>query len=241
MNRYLQVIRGVFKRAHKMRDPITRERVLVDLPDITDLDELKRKPRPIPEPVLTRLFEILPQHVIEATAVSLLFGFRKGEVFGLKRDKVDFDAKGVWLDAAEVKDDEDDFLPGSELAMEYLGRLASQAEERGVDHLITWKRPRTNKLLERWEPIKRPKTAWKTAMRKIEAEFGRRYRFHDVRAAFLTHIAETVGPLAAQKMGRHSEYRTTERYVSLGDAQKRKAASAASDRNSLKLIIGGKA
>jgi hypothetical protein len=41
-------------------------------------------------------------------------------------------------------------------------------------------------------------------MTLVEAKFGRRFRWHDTRAAFITHVALTSGAIAAQKLARHS-------------------------------------
>src|ERR1700693_5890653 len=68
-----------------------------------------------------------------------------------------------------------------------------------------------------WRPLHRPKGAWTRAMREIEEKFGRRWRWHDIRAAFITHVARTSGQLAAQAVARHSDYSTTKAYVEVAD------------------------
>ncbi len=78
-----------------MRDPITRQPVIEKLPSIKDLREPNRRARPVPEPVLTRLLQILPQHTKDAIILTLYFGFRQGEVFGLKEKNVDWVSEGI--------------------------------------------------------------------------------------------------------------------------------------------------
>jgi site-specific recombinase XerC len=77
-------------------------------------------------------------------------------------------------------------------------------------------------------------------MKKIEAEFGARWRWHDLRAAFLTHIAMTSGPLAAQALARHSDFDTTRAYIKVADEMMRLAADRASERPALGVTTGGK-
>lgn len=241
INRRLDVLRLIMGRAAKMRDPATGRQVIDRAPVIEDLPEPKRRARPTPEPVLQRLQEILPAHAIDALTITLYFGFRRSEAFGLKEEHVDWHAAGVRLFAEDVKDAEDVFLPGSPEAMGYLRCLAMEAEARGVRHLISFRREATKHAdrQEAWRPIKSARTAWKTAMRVIEAEFGRRWRWHDLRAAFITHIAMTSGPVAAQKLARHSDYDTTRAYIEVADEVTRRAANQAGERPSLR-IVGAK-
>src|ERR1019366_899744 len=141
-----------------------------------------------------------------AMMLTLCFGFRGSEVFGLTVDQIDWEAGGLRLYYEDVKDREDVFLPGAQFAMGYLRFLAMEAEARGLRHVISYRRHGNNsKAHIPWRPIKKTRTAWKNAMKVIEAEFGRRWRWHDLRAAFITHVAMTSGPLAAQTLARHSD------------------------------------
>lgn len=207
-NRYLVLLRAAFARAFNTRDPITRERAIESVPEIEDLAETKRKARPAPERVLTRVSEILPPHVTDGLVVTLCCGFRRNEAFSLTEPQVDWEAYGVRLNGEDVKDNEDAFLPVSQYAIGYLRCLAMEADERGTRHLITWRPARTENAKGdalRWRPIKSPKSAWTTAMKIITAEFGARWRWHDIRAAFITKVAMESGPLAAQRLARHSD------------------------------------
>lgn len=238
VNRRLAILRMIVNRAAEMRDPLSGDLILPRAPKIEDLPEPKRRARPVPEPVLERLQSLLPQHAIDGLVLTLCFGFRKGEAFGLLESQVDWQARGVRLYGEDVKDAEDVFLPGSQFAMGYLRCLAMEAEVRGVRHLISYSPNR--KAGGGWRPIKNPKTTWRTAMKIIETEFGRRWRWHDLRAAFITHIAITSGPLAAQKLARHSDYDTTRAYVEVADEVTRQAADRADARPALRVIQSGK-
>lgn len=243
VNRYLVLIRLALDRAHKVRDPATNQRAIEEVPVVADLPERKRKARPIPDGVLTHAMEALPQHVREALTATLFFGFRQSEIFSLLVHDVDFELGGVWMAAEDVKDDEDAFLPGAPEAMAFMRVLVDQAHERGVSHLITWRRTRKDReaqARERWRPIASPKSAWRTAMKAVQEKFGRRYRWHDIRAAFITHVALTSGGVAAKALARHSDFRTTEAYIHVADEVQRAAANRAAQRPALSMVLGGK-
>jgi integrase len=239
VNRYLSLLRQIIGRAAEMRDGAGRL-VLEDPPAVKDLPELKRRARPVPEPVLEIALDMLPPHARDALVLTLYFGFRKSEVFQLQIHQVDFVANGIWLAAEDVKDREDAFLPGAPPAMAFLRRLVDQAQARGATRLITYRRHPDAKAPGKWKPVAGSRTAWKRVMDHIQAQTGRRYRWHDVRAAFITHVALTSGPVAAQRMARHSDYETTQAYVEVADKIRRGAATDAAARPALRLVNGTK-
>lgn len=242
-NLYLGVLRKVVEHAGKVRDPITREPALREVPEVPELAFAKRKARPVPETVQSALMETLPAHVVEAIALTLFFGFRRAEVFGLQIPHVDFDSKGINLLAEEVKDNEDAFMPGSPEAMAYLRHLVDQAIARGTMFLVTYRPYRKDpakQVMVPYRPIKRPKGAWTRAMDEIEEQFGRRWRWHDMRAAFITYVARTSGQLAAQTLARHSEFDSTKAYIDVADEFTREASHRAARRPSLAVIPGGR-
>jgi integrase len=128
VNRYLPLLRAAFQRAYNTRDPRTGQRAIDEVPAIVDLDETKKKARPVPESVLSRLYDILPAHVIDAMVLTLCFGFRRGEAFTLQTHQVDWQAEGIRLMGEDVKDAEDAFLPVSQFAIGYLRCLAIEAD-----------------------------------------------------------------------------------------------------------------
>jgi integrase len=243
VNRYLPVIRAMFERAHKTRDPITGQRAIEEVPEVKDLSEPKRLPRPVPDAVLSDVLGTVPSHIADAMLGTLYFGFRKTEMFSLQIGHVDFEAGGIRLEHQEVKNNKDEFMPGGRDAMQFLARLVDQARERGVTHLITWRRTYKDAAAQAaapWRPIKSPKRAWGTAMTRIEKAFGKRWRWHDIRAAFITHVAITSGGIVAKHLARHADYRTTEGYIAVADDVARAAAERASERPALGLVKGGK-
>jgi integrase len=243
VNRYLPLLRMAFARAYNTRDPLTRERAIEEIPVIKDLDEPKRRARPTPDSVITDLYDMLPEYVIEAIRGTLYFGLRRGEIFNLQIKHADFDARGIWLANEDVKDNEDAFLPGSRDAMQFLAQLVDQARERGTKFLITRRRYRKDpevQAREPWKEIQNPKTTWRNAMDKIEEKFGRRWRWHDLRATFITNVAVNAGPMAAQKLARHSDFSTTQAYIDVADEVTRDAVEMTSQRPALRAVKGGK-
>jgi integrase len=236
VNRYLPLLRAAFRRAYLSRDPVTRERAVEDVPPIPKLMELKRKARPVPDDALMDLMKTLPAHVVEALKVTLFFGFRRNEAFSLTIGQVDFAAGGIRLEAKNVKNRTDAFLPGSRHAMQFMAQLVDQARDRGIRHLIAWPGLVTDEkkiAMAKWRPIKSPKSSWTRAMAEIEKKYGRRCRWHDIRAAYITQVALTSGAIAAQKLARHSDFKTTAGYVDVADDVMRAAAEKASERMAL--------
>ena len=124
--------------------------------------------------------------------------------------------------------------------MAFMAVLVKQARRRGTSYLFAYRPARGAKSTAAWRPIKSPKTAWTRAMALVEAKFGRRWRWHDLRAAYITHVALTSGPLAAQKLARHSDFKTTQAYIDVSAAVLRAAAEQASQRPALRAVKGGK-
>lgn len=242
VNLYLTVLRQVLERAEKMTDPQTGRPVLERAPDVDDVPVTKRKARPMPDQVTADIVAILPPHTVDAIMLTLLFGFRKGEAYGLRRHQVQWDLDGILLAGEDVKDREDAFLPASQMAMGYLRCLDLEAEERGVDHLISWRPARGKKVtrhhakpMPAWRPLKSSTSAWDRARELMLDKYGRTWRWHDLRAAFITHVAMTSGPIAAQALARHSDYDTTRGYIEVANDFTRDAAERASQRPLLRV------
>ena len=73
-------------------------------------------------------------------------------------------------------------------------------------------------------------------MKAVEKKFGKRWRWHDIRAAYITQVALTSGPLAAQALARHSDFTTTQGYIEVADEITRAAAERSSERPALSLV-----
>lgn len=229
VNLYLGTLRQIFERAGKHRDAVTQLPVFPWLPTVPELRRNKRKPRPMPDQVSAEISAIMPAHVEEAMFLTALFGFRSTEAFTLKRTQIDWDHGGIRLQAEDVKDKEDDYQPASQFALGYLWCLDMQAEARGVKELITRQRRRGGKF----EPIKKPRGAWRRARAFMQEKYGRTWRWHDLRAAFITHVAMESGGIVAQNMARHSDFETTQAYIAVADEMRRLAADRISDRAQL--------
>ncbi len=243
-NLYFEILRQIIAKAATLRDPLTRELILPEPPKVPEQPTLKRKARPIPDNVLSEILEDLPQHAREAVVLTLLFGFRRGEAFTLQIHNIDRQARGVRLFAEDVKDGEDTFLPAGADGMAFLEDLIAQAEDRGVRHLVTWRPYRkdpTEQAKLKWAPIEKPKSAWTRVMDSVEERHGRRWRWHDIRAAFITDVAIGSGSALARALARHSDQDTTDAYVEVADTPRRQAAQRTEERPALQAYFTGTA
>lgn len=219
VNMYLGTLREILGRAAAQRDA-AGDRVFKWLPEVTDLRRPKRKARPMPSQVSGEIMGIMPPHVIDAMMLTAMFGFRKGEAFGLQRTQIDWDHDGVRLQAENVKDAEDVFLPASQFAMGYLRCLDMDAEARASAFLVTWQ----PKAGGPWVAIEKSCAAWKRARAFMQAKYGKTWRWHDLRGAFISRVAVQSGGVVAQALARHSSFATTQLYIEVADEMRRLAA-----------------
>lgn len=235
-NLYLEVLRDIFARARLIRDPITRMPAIAEAPPVPFLAIPKRIARPVPDAGIAIAFDAaVTPHFAEAIELTLHFAFRRAEAFGLTRRHIDRTKRGIVLRAHEVKDAEDVFLAASADAWALLMRLDAQAEERGTPYLIARPRRASDPAGAEWLPLKNQKRAWARVQRQLKEKLGETWRWHDLRATTLTHVAWKAGPLPAQHLGRHSDYRTTAKYVAAApDAAKQQIADTASSLPALK-------
>lgn len=224
VNKYMDTLRQIFDRAAAHRDPATGQQVFPNLPTVKGLRPPKRRGRPMPGQVSAEIMSIMPRHVVDAMMVTACFGFRRTEAFTLDRNHIDWDNQGIRLRAEDVKDEEDIFLPADQFALGYLWCLDIEAEQRKTKSLITW-RDKDG----RWVPIKNPKSAWKRARAFMRKKYGKTWRWHDLRAAFITNVAMKSGGVVAQTLARHSSFSTTQGYIEVADEIRRQAARHISD------------
>ncbi|MGE0719219.1 MAG: tyrosine-type recombinase/integrase [Alphaproteobacteria bacterium] len=232
ITKYLVTLRATLKLAHRTRD-VHRRRLLADLPEVPSLKAPKRLPRPIADADVTELLRKAAPHVADAAALSLLLGLRRAEAYGLTVAQVDLQHEGVWLDAEGTKGNRDEFLPANADAMRLLRRLVEQAKGRGTDHLITWRQMRKEKPGEPpredpWRPVKSPKTAIRTALKK--AGLAGRHRFHDLKGTYTTGLAHVAPGRVVQQLSRHKSFATTEMYIRVADQATRAAVDALAGR-----------
>ena len=223
INRYLDALRKTLRITHKARNPDTGKPMLEHLPDVPTLKEPELLPRPISADNLEKLMAVAPQHLAEGIELSVLMGFRKAEVFGLTKDQVDFENRGIWLDAVNTKGYRDEFIPAGERAMELLTYMVERANKVGQNHLILYKTG-GKKSEEKWRAIKNPQGAWQTALEKIG--LTGKHVFHNTKASFVTAVANAMPDHVTQKMARHKDYKTTQRYILMLDTARREAIDA---------------
>lgn len=226
VNLYLGTLRQIFARADAHRDPRTGQKIFAWLPTVPELRRAKRKARPMPDQVSGDIMSIMPAHVVDAMMLTAMFGFRSTEAFTLKRTNIDWDHGGIRLQAENVKDNEDDFQPASQFAMGFLRCLDMAAESRGSQFLVTWQKKKGGA----WSEIKKPRGAWRRARAYMRSRYGRTWRWHDLRAAFITSVAMNSGGVVAQNMARHSDFATTQLYIEVADEMRRLAADRIGDR-----------
>ncbi len=230
---YLGTLKQIIARAAAHSNPETGRPSRDNLPKVPQLRRPKRKARPMPDDVATTVMAIMPAHIIDAMMLTAFFGFRRAEVFTLHRHNIDWQAQGIRLFAEDVKDREDVFLPASQFAMGWLWCLDLEAERRGTRRLITWQRRYKDPEAYRDAPafeMKAPRSTWRRAQALMRSKYGRSWRWHDLRAAFITHVAINSGGVMAQTLARHSDPTTTQGYIEVADELRRLAAERLSAR-----------
>jgi len=142
--------------------------------------------------------------------LAYYYGFRRGEILNLKRSDIDYEGLTIFV---KGKGGKEAFIPILQdvtllKAASYIG------ENRKSPYLIC---TRTGKRLSEgyfhgW---------WKRLLKK--AGLPDTYRFHDLRHSFATKLIRKKIPLPiVQKFLRHSDIKTTMRYVHLDDSDMRK-------------------
>ncbi|MCA6303678.1 MAG: tyrosine-type recombinase/integrase [Phenylobacterium sp.] len=228
VNRYLNVLRESLRMAHEARDGAGR-RLLPVLPRVPELAEPAAAPRPIPDEALARIVAVAAPHLADAILLARNMGFRLDEMTSIRPDQVDDAARGVWLDAAQTKAARGTFKPAPAAAWAVLERRAAEARALGLDRILFWPRPAgrapDGSPRARWEPVRSFKTAWRGALAR--AGLAGRWRWHDLKASFVTAVARHGRPATVQQLAEHRHASTTARYLAVFDEDKRAAVEAA--------------
>lgn len=217
-NRYLVTLREALTIAAAVKDSQGRP-AIISPPKVPKLAEPEAMPRPVSDNDLQAIIATAPQHLADGVMLTRLMGFRKAEVFSLTVDQVDFQNRCVWLAAAETKGNRAEAVPANPAAIELLTRLVNTARQEGTPYLLTFKRGAKGQPI----PVKNPKRAWATVMRKL----GLTHRFHDTKASFVTAVAHVAPAAVTQQLARHKSYDTTRRYLRIADTASRQAVDAA--------------
>ncbi|PWC80806.1 tyrosine-type recombinase/integrase, partial [Azospirillum sp. TSH58] len=229
INRYLVTLREALAIAHSLKDGAGRP-LLPEMPKVPKLAEAEHLPRPVSDDDLQAIMTAAPQHLADGIMLARLMGFRKGEVFSLMVEQIDFVNRCVWLDAESTKAKRAEAVPANPEAIELLSRLVAQAKEWKVEHLFTYQHGEKGKR----QPVKNPKRAWRTACKAA----GVKHRFHDTKASFVTAVAHVAPAAVTQQLARHKSYETTRRYLRVADTAARSAVEAATIRVT-KAVVNG--
>lgn len=222
-NHYVKALLRVLRQAHTTRDPATGLPLLAFMPNVVMLKEPEHKPRPISGRNLDRIkarAEKLGaghEHVRDLVELNYHFGLRLREGTYLRADQVDFDARGIWLDAGGTKGKRGEFVPGNSAGMALLRRLVKRAREARQERLILYRRSPKSKL----RPIDNPRRAFRRIL--ADLELAGVHRLHNIKASFVTEIARRAPAAVVQRAARHKDFRTTQRYLEVVDADLRAA------------------
>ncbi|WP_370156500.1 tyrosine-type recombinase/integrase [Ferrovibrio sp.] len=243
INHYLATLSAALRRAHETRNPATGAPLLPMMPRIKKLRASQRLPRQLPDSVIgalirnegvkrvrtrvgTKLVARKPpaQHVVDAVMLCRLMGFRKNEVVNLDLRQMDDEHRSYRLPGDATKGKRDEFVRANPLAWEILTRLRKQALESGNTRLILVRGSRGQSKTEPLRPIKSFRSAFDRLMDDMELKGI--YMFHNTKATYVTSISKVTDSATTQKLARHIDYKTTQRYIDLVDERTKSAVEA---------------
>lgn len=220
INRYLDALRAALDVAHRSRLP-NGQRALPDPPTVPHLRESERIPNPVPDSDILRIVEAARRtpglgHLADAVMLARLMGFRLDELVTLETQQVVISEewRGVRLNGDRTKGRRDEFVPASPEAAALLARLVGEAETAKQRRLILY-RPKGRGAPR---PVSSLKRAWASA--QAAAGLDGRYRFHDLKASFVTASARIASGPTTQGLARHRSFSTTQRYLKIVDREK---------------------
>lgn len=232
VNNYLMHLRRLLAIAAKVRDPVTRQPVLNQYPPLEiELDRVpRRKPRPISDAELSKRQARMTPWAREAVELSRLFGLRKSEAVTIEIRHVDDQARALFFRGEEAKSGHDEHAFGGEAGWKLLQQLRQQAITRGQVRLITWPGPdhyreflKGEKVPAKcWRPVKSIDGSWRKSGRGIDGA----HRFHDIRARYITSVAQANKGVARQA-ARHQHSATTDLYIQVADDEVAQAVATA--------------
>lgn len=197
INRYLQVIRAVLRKAEREwnwldKAPYIRLRKL----------DTKRVRYITREQAITLLNE-LPEHQRIITEFALLTGLRQRNVLDLQWSQVDLSNAIAWIHPDQSKTRKAIAVPLNQRAITLLEQLKGTHEA----YVFTYK----------GAPIGQVNTqAWKKALKRAGIE---NFRWHDLRHTWATwHIQNGTPTHALQELGGWSSYEMVRRYAHLSAA-----------------------
>jgi excisionase family DNA binding protein len=164
-----------------------------------------------------RLLAIAPPHIKHMILVALNTGMRKGEIFNLKWQNVDFDRKQISI--KESKSGKERKIPINSVLFSLLHALRSQNENSEY----VFANPTTDK------PYTDIKRAFSTACTKADIKD---LRFHDLRHTFATRLVRRgVDLIIIKELMGHASIVTTQRYLHSQADVKSRAVEALTEKS----------
>lgn len=196
-NRYLALIRAIFRRA-------AHEWEWIDKPPFVRLyPEQTRRVRWLTSEQAAVLLEELPEHHVHPMLFALATGLRQSNVLGLTWQQIDLKRRTAWLHGEQVKNGEDLHISLNDMAMSvlYARRWIHNT------HVFTYQ----------GKPIKRLTTrAWYKALKRAKIE---NFRWHDLRHTWASWLVQEGVPLyAVQEMGGWKSASMVRKYAHLSPA-----------------------
>ena len=194
VNRMLEVLRAILRRAERQWDWIDRA------PHVRMLPEPKRRIRWITREEADRLLSELPDHLSFMMAFTLATGLRESNVTGLTWQQVDLQRRVVWFHADEMKNETAHAVP---LNNEAVLVLRAQLGKHPA-WVFTYK----------GKPVSRANNhAWRKALKRAGiADF----RWHDLRHTWASWHVQAGTPLnILQELGGWESVEMVRRYAHL--------------------------
>ncbi len=247
VNHYLDCLRGALTAAHNVKDPVTGNPMLPFPPAVKPLAAPKRLPDVMPDGELKARVKVAAPWTKDGVELARAFGLRMDETARVTVHHIDHEQRCLRFKGETQKSNRDEHVYGGEPGYDLLLRLAEQARSRGQIHLITWPGPEHVWNAKRgreipqdaWRPLQSVRKSWATTAK--DAGIERPHRFHDVRGAYITQIAEkTESALLIRLAARHQDQATTDRYIDIARRKTAQAVKKAMGRGKLAVVKGGK-
>jgi len=172
--------------------------------------ENNRRLRFLSEEEINKLLSACHGYLKDIVIVALNTGMRRGEIFNLKWQDIDFELKLIHV--ADSKNNESRDIPMNETLYKTLKALKDKAEP-GQQYVFI--NPRTSK------PYDDVKTSFKSALKRAAIE---NFTFHDLRHTFASHLVMNgVDLMTVKELLGHKDIKMTMRYSHLSPDHKRVA------------------
>lgn len=237
INNYLKHLRKLLAGAARVKDPVTRQPVLTQDPELAvELERVpRRKPRPMTDAELGKRLAELTPWARDTAELSRLFGLRMTEALTVEIRHIDAESKALFFRGEETKSGHDEHAYGGAAGWQLLQRLKRQAIARGLLRLVSWpgrQHVRAHLAGRRvpkdcWQPLKTLSGSWRKSAKRAGVEDP--HRFHDVRARYITAVAQ-ADKASTKQAARHQDPATTDLYISVADEEVRKAVAKAVSR-----------